>query len=286
MRGETYEESGEEIGATDLQAKADTSIYSGDTRVVPEQVLFATWGADVQGDRLEVHLVGWGIGEEAWSIDYRICNGSPSNPHTWAQLDDFLNTEWTTGDGRVLDIPIGGIDTGDGNTQQHVMEWLRPRMKRRRGPQPFKGANQFEAPIWTIPRRPKKGEQGKILPWMIGVSQAKLVVYDRLRMEEPGPGYIHFPSHYDEHFFKGLTAEKLITRYNKGFPRKEWHLRSGQRNEPLDTTVYAYAAMKILNPDWDALAGVALEKIAENRPEPAKKPRKVARKGRKMRIRV
>lgn len=35
---------------------------------------------------------------------------------------------------------------------------------------------------------------------------------------ESGKGYCHFPAKLDVEYFKQLTAEKCVTRYNKGFP--------------------------------------------------------------------
>jgi phage terminase large subunit GpA-like protein len=40
-----------------------------------------------------------------------------------------------------------------------------------------------------------------------------------------------------------LTAEKIVTRFVKGYPVREWHnVRGNKRNEALDNFVYAYAA--------------------------------------------
>ena len=43
----------------------------------PAGVLVLTAGVDVQDDRLEVEVVGWGMGEESWAIDYRVLWGDP-----------------------------------------------------------------------------------------------------------------------------------------------------------------------------------------------------------------
>ena len=43
-----------------------------------------------------------------------------------------------------------------------------------------------------------------------------------------------------------LVAEKQLTRYVKGFPVRDWVLKSGQRNEALDCAVYSYAALQFL----------------------------------------
>lgn len=45
----------------------------------------------------------------------------------------------------------------------------------------------------------------------------------------------------DEEHFKQLTAERLITRTNKGYQKREWE-KIRPRNEALDTWVYARAA--------------------------------------------
>ena len=67
-----------------------------------------------------------------------------------------------------------------------------------------------------------------------------------MKHNEAGPGYVHFHGDLDDEFFQQLTAEKLMTRYVKGFPVREWVKKAGARNEALDTAVYAYAAMQSL----------------------------------------
>ena len=85
---------------------------------------------------------------------------------------------------------------------------------------------------------------------------------------------MHFPEGRPESYYKGLTAEKLVTVRTKGFPRLEWHKRH-DRNEPLDCRTYAYAAMRILNPDWEVIAQKR-EESAENAPKLANNPPKSA----------
>ena len=88
----------------------------------------------------------------------------------------------------------------------------------------------------------------------VGVDEAKGLLYARLRLREPGPGYCHFPisGAYDVRYFDGLTAEKAVTRYRKGRPHREW-VKLRERNEQLDCRVYAMAALYLLNPAWDVI---------------------------------
>src|SRR5690606_27206277 len=58
----------------------------------------------------------------------------------------------------------------------------------------------------------------------------------------------------DADWYKQLTAEKLVTRYVKGQPVREWTKPDKARNEGLDCRVYALAALKIMNPSFKRLA--------------------------------
>ena len=51
---------------------------------IPEGVVAITAGVDVQGDRLEWEVVGWGAGEESWSLSYDSIWGDPARPEMWA----------------------------------------------------------------------------------------------------------------------------------------------------------------------------------------------------------
>ena len=67
-------------------------------------------------------------------------------------------------------------------------------------------------------------------------------------LERQVRGACHFPQ-YGEEYFKQLTAERLVTRIVKGFPRGSWEKEPGRRNEALDCRVYARAAAAIYGLD-------------------------------------
>ena len=45
----------------------------------------------MQKDRLELEYVGWGEGEESWSIDYVILLGDTAQPSVWDELAELLD---------------------------------------------------------------------------------------------------------------------------------------------------------------------------------------------------
>ena len=113
----------------------------------------------------------------------------------------------------------------------------------------IKGINQ---PAKPLVGRPSRNNRWKLRLYPIGVDTGKEVIFGRLRITEPGHGYFHFPADRDREYFLQLTAEKQVTRFSKGVARREW-VKTRARNEALDCTVYALAAMKMLNVDLEKL---------------------------------
>ena len=72
-----------------------------------------------------------------------------------------------------------------------------------------------------------------------------------------------------------LTAERLVTRIVKGFPRGSWETESGRRNEALDCRVYARAAAAIYGldrfdePHWRRMEEALARMVEPDAREPA-----------------
>ena len=114
-----------------------------------------------------------------------------------------------------------------------------------------------------VPWRVEFGETRKfmsvgdiVLLKIVGVDEIKSTLMDRLRLEDAGPGYCHFPRGqgrgYVQSWFDGLLSEHHILVRRAGKERMEWVQPTGVRNEPLDCRVYATAALEILSPPLDA----------------------------------
>jgi phage terminase large subunit GpA-like protein len=115
------------------------------------------------------------------------------------------------------------------------------------------------------------------------VDTIKQAIFGRLRIAS-GPEALRFPKHLDEEYFAQLTAEKIVTKYHKGFPRREW-IKIRPRNEALDCLVYSLAALSSLNiRDWKRLQRTAKvvetveETVAQPEPQPQRRALKPARR--------
>lgn len=244
--GEPWVERGEQPEATLLHNRREA--YRAP---VPNGSIL-TAGVDVQQDRLEVEIVAWGEGEESWAVDYVRLIGDPARQEIWDNLAHLLGRTWLRADGQQLDVRAVCIDSGGhftdevyGFSRRHGVRWAIP----------IKGASEAGKPIAAFPRTLNKK---RVYLTIVGVDTAKELLYRRLRQEEPGPGYCHWPiaPAFDDEYFAQLTAERAVTRYKNGRPRVEW-LKTRPRNEALDCRVYAHAAVRILTQH----GGVHLETI-------------------------
>lgn len=235
---------------------------------IPEGVCFLTAGVDVQADRIECEIVGWGRGKRSWSIDYRIFEGDTSSIDNgpWLELQDLLGEVWTAPNGVDMEIKKMAVDSG--YQTQTVYSWVRqfPLSK----VFAIKGSahqqvtlNQGTSVDVKIGRRRIR----KALKlYTVGVSTLKRELYGWLKQDLPDPktepdkqvpfGFCRFPQ-YDPEHFKRLTSETLETKFVKGRKTYEW-VADG-RNEQLDCRVYARAAASFHGMDrfkdhkWDAL---------------------------------
>jgi len=233
--GETFEERGEQVESVGLAGRREQ--YTAQS--IPQSVLMLSAGVDVQDDRLEVTVVGYGRDEEMWVVEHAVLRGDPGSDSLWNDLDGFLSRKRETDDGRSLLIEATAIDSGGHFTQQ-VYGYAARRKSRRIWA--IKGAGGFGRLIW--PKSAGRAGKTSAQVFIVGVDTAKDVLFGRLkRIHEPGAGYIHFPASVDEVYFDQLTAETLIYRMVQGRRVRSYKPRSsGSRTEALDCLVYAYAA--------------------------------------------
>ena len=78
--------------------------------------------------------------------------------------------------------------------------------------------------------------------WLVGTDTAKGLLYGRMQVAEVGAGYVHTSDKLPGYVWEQITAERVVTKYIKGHPRREWVKPAGRRNEALDCAVYAMAA--------------------------------------------
>lgn len=246
--GEPWVEQGEQIEAAGLIARLE------DFEQMPKPLIKSV-GVDVQKDRLEATVIGWQLGEEAWVMDHLIVAGDTARPDTWARLDAEL-ADWG--------IEALGVDSGYNASM--VYEFV----AKKAYAFALKGMDGGSRPIVederTIAQRLRKRRKRGVPVYIVGVDQAKALLHARLKLQEPGPGYIHFANDpaFDDEYFAQLTAEKLVTKIRGTRPYQEW-VQTRPRNEALDCFNYAVAALRLrLSAARTTLEALAMKRAEES----------------------
>ena len=217
----------------------------------PAGALLVTAGVDVQGDRLECYTWAFGEGEESWCIDFRAFYGDPIRPLVWDQLLEHLSKPIQHEEGGLSVPRTVAIDSG-GHHTQIVYGFCRRHASRQTelGLQQIiavKGQSLQGKPIMGKPTAQDIDMHGQKIArgvqlWPVGSHAAKQLIYSRLNIDVPGKGYVHTTRAVPEDFWDELIAERLVTKFIRGYPTLEWNIAKGKRNEALDCCVYAYAA--------------------------------------------
>lgn len=251
LLGELWEDRGDLEDEDSMLARRED--YDAE---LPDGVLVLTCGVDTQDNRLEYEVVGHGHFKESWGIKKGFIMGKPDNEEVWAKLDDVIDHVYKFKSGKGLKISMTCVDSG-GHYTQEVYAACRARFTKRVFA--IKGKGGPDIPFVGLPTKVALKDNKRITCYLytIGVDAGKSKIMDSLKVQEPGANYSHFPRGergYDSAYFTGLLSEKLVLSHTGRGDRWVWvKLPGHQRNEALDCRNYANAALRIIDPDMDAI---------------------------------
>lgn len=248
--GESFTLEGHELSYGYLEQRKESYAGNLGDFEVPLDAVCLTAGADVQDDRIEVEVVGWGMYEENWSIEYKVFTGdtglmgnnqgllADGQPSVWKLFDEYLLKKFKHASGAAMPIEVTMIDAGHKTAEVHTF----CRLREHRRVFPIKGDDGWGKGMWSVKRT--RHQIYHTIPYTAYVDELKSKVYSMLKIDVPGPGYCHFPNSpvYSKAYFKGLTCESRQVKYVNGFKKLYWEKPSGARNEPIDCRNYALVA--------------------------------------------
>jgi phage terminase large subunit GpA-like protein len=192
---------GRDVEVTSLLARRED--FGGK---IPHGVVRLTAGVDVQGDRIEVGVWGWGAGLESWSIFHEIITGNPAEDETWNRVDRLLASVFPHAAGVKMTISAACIDSG--HLAQKVYEFCSNKSHRRIWC--VKGASwsRKSDPVW--PRAESRKHRKANRPVMIATQSAKDHLREMLLIQETGPGFVHLPRERSQAWIEQLLSEREV----------------------------------------------------------------------------
>lgn len=247
------------LHGSDEKSKTVLNLDWGETYVPPEQlrlrgiekevfdrreppfmesqlpIIMQTTGTDVQKDRLEVARYGWGEKRECWLLEHKVFRGSFDSENTWNEWAEYHEKH---------DIASACVDSSHftnvvlDQVTRRMVRFLRSgcalyAIKGRAGP----------GPVWPKFVQPGNVVDGSAKHVIVYVDNGKDWVYESLENKKsPGPSYIHFCTNQSKDFFRQIYGERLRRSTDPRGASRYIEVQ-GRRNEALDITVYAYAAL-------------------------------------------
>jgi phage terminase large subunit GpA-like protein len=289
--GEAWRTPGTSVTASELEARAeDWRTPDGERVEVPHGVGLLTAFVDVQHDRLEVLVKGWGADEESWNLAHHRLYGDPSIPNgpVWQQLEAIRTRIWRHASGARMRISAMGVDSG--YCRNEVYAYVAPRQ-----PQAVfatKGGKTEQAE--PIKHSRSKNAAGVKLV-LVGTVPMKDTMFPRLRKKadkDAGPlerfpaGYIHFrtadPDWHngmDSEYFAQFERERVEWEDVPGGGRRRTYKNPTNRaNEAIDLEVGNLAVLHLLGASARENLGAWAEQASRWQP-PAKGAGGAARGG-------
>jgi phage terminase large subunit GpA-like protein len=244
--GEPFDELARTVHFTPHELQKRAESYRSEVRL-PDGVVALFAGVDTQLTRLEAQIIGVGANDEIWSLAYHVIPGEPGHdPTVWQRLTEILQRGYLHPSGKTLSVEIACIDSGGAATQT-VYEYSHRSQARGLPFYAIKGRPGLLHPVIVKSQSLLQlGTTGSLRLQLVGVDAVKSTLFQRLDIQTPGPGFIHFRDDYEDFYFSGLTSERQVLGNVDKAGRQVVRFIHDKRipNESLDTLVYAYAASK------------------------------------------
>lgn len=240
--GQVWEDEAEQVDENELFERRE---HYG----VPEDVLVVLASIDIQETWIEILVSGYSKTEESWYLEHVTFEGMTDKitETVYSDASDFLKeSRYIRNDGVELRINAVAVDTGF-NTDAAYLFCSKLKMRRVYA---VKGKAGDRAVVTLPPSKQQTLEGSELLLHTVGVDNAKRLIVSRLGKKSTSR--INLNLEVTQEQCEQLTAEKLVTKYQRGFAKKEW-VKTRDRNEMLDLYVYQLAALYILKPNYAAI---------------------------------
>jgi len=267
---ENWKDSGEEVDEHVLHGHLEPFPRGEDPEntemLVPHGAGVLTRSVDVQGDRLETAVYGWGDEEECWRVDFEVIPGDPATKTPWLRLAEVIGKQYKHVTGAIVPVAVTFLDSG-GHHSKEVYAFARKH--RAENVYATKGSSLQEGV--QLVSEPRHWKSAGVVAYVIGSFSAKEALMKRLlkvlRPEpgQPGPKYIHLPDDMDPVHVDQFLAEKLVSKIVNGRIKRVW-IQKGA-NEQIDLWCMALAALNSIKGVAPRLAELAARYSEYVKPE-------------------
>ena len=246
MLGETWNNAKELIAANVLYSERE--IFDAQC---PTGVGIITVGVDVQQGRLEGYVWGWGKNEQSWLIDHFAIYEEPNLPNAWNTLTTYLARQYKNAKGALIPVSAVAIDSGYATdlVYRYVKEFRSSLIIA------VKGSSDDSRPILS---QPTYIDRAKLPLYIVGTDSGKDAFFARVNdRKDTNLSFVHIPQNLPSstphdlidlelEVCEQLMSEHRVVDYGKR--KTSRYIKKRDRNEALDCTIYAMAALRAIRP--------------------------------------
>jgi phage terminase large subunit GpA-like protein len=231
--------------------------YRCDYTVTPKEAVIITAGIDVQGNRMEITVVGNTEDEKRYLLEHKIIGGDPWIPYgnansPWNELEKYI-TETRFDNEYKGNQPILASCLDIGYCSLNASPFLSAMHEK--GVEIYGVIGQGGSAKNFI--SPENANKYGVKFRPLNVDVGKFLTHNQLKMTSTDDRMIFFNHHptFTENFFRQMTIESIKEKIVNGVKVKYWHVPEHKSNEVTDTVNYALAAIRIygegVNLDWE-----------------------------------
>lgn len=241
----------EKIGDTKPEAVEACIDEDRSQGQVPDWVRLVVGSADVQADRVEWAVFGWGSGERCALIQAGVIKKTKKKGKDFEELGDVMfRNVWGHGE-KAHRVRCFVIDSRF--RRDEVMSFA---ARHRPICRMIAGVHTDRANLFGTVRIDKHPVTGRVLEnsqtvWTVAVNWLKDIVAARidqaLSQPEEEEGRIHLPNDLPKSFLDQIPTEQKVIERKGGKEVRKWMKKPGKdRNEAWDLIVYGFAAARMV----------------------------------------
>lgn len=271
---ECWQGAGEHLDADRLRERREVYPMKDGEILVPNKAQLIMLTVDTQDTWLDYELFAVNEDVQTWGMERGQLYGNTDEQEVWDQLEDLLERQLPTEDGRQMPIYATMIDI-KGHRQDRVVKFVHDhRFMRVHG-----YAGQGPGAKDQISRAKKKMEDGtrrKINVFNVRTDDFKRRAMTYMARDPHKKGACHWPklpdegevAGYDREHFEQLCAETMEVSFRSGKQFTKF-VQKRPRNEAFDHRTMLYSLIQIAKPAWNKETRTGTARTARPRPNRA-----------------
>lgn len=207
---------------------------------IPNEVRMLFLTVDTQLDRFECMLTGFSKDQEMYLISHTVLDGVPDDPTIQEEIVKLYEKPYIKQNGEQLYVAMCGVDA-KGSYTGAILSFCHEQAKRRRKIFATMGSSGHRPLISRTPKVSDAYKSQGYKFYALGVDTSRDMLFSRLKIEKPGPKYIHISNTIPKEAVEQLRNEVPTIVKRRDRFKTIW--KQNGKNELFDLAHYSFCLL-------------------------------------------